>query len=208
MEDKRPDPRTIRTRKLLVDAFTHLTNKKDFKDITIKDITDQATLNRATFYAHFEDKYELMENAISEGIVEQLGDCLKNFDTLNKETMINIFMLLTTFQRNFENELTSQCKRSFQSFRYIFESKIKFELEKLFQTILQNDHQISDSESIKVGASVLSAGIFGATLDWKLNSTLSAEQYIQYAIPYISGEFLGHNTQAAMEHKQKAAIPE
>ncbi|MGF9699942.1 TetR/AcrR family transcriptional regulator [Paenibacillus sp. MABNR03] len=190
MLDKKVDPRVIRTRKLLVDAFTHLTNKKDFKDITIKDITDQATVNRATFYGHFEDKYELMESAISEVIVEQVGGCLKNFNTLNKETLVNIFMLLITFQTDFEKELTSQCKRSFHSFRYVFESKIKFELEKLFQSILHNHNKNLDSESIKVGAAVLSASIFGATLDWKLNSTLSADQYIRYAIPYISGEFL------------------
>ncbi|WP_379320832.1 TetR/AcrR family transcriptional regulator [Paenibacillus puldeungensis] len=189
MFDKKVDPRIIRTRKLLVDAFANLANNKDFKDITIKDITDGATVNRATFYAHFENKYELMEYAISEVITERICGCLKNFDALNKETMVNIFMLLIKFQTDFGKELTSQCKRSIQSFSNVFESKINNELEKLFQALLQNQSKNSDPESIKVGAAVLSTSIFGATMDLMQNSTLSAEQNIRYAIPYISGEY-------------------
>lgn len=37
---KKIDPRVIRTKNLIMEAFIELTAKKDFKDITIKDITD------------------------------------------------------------------------------------------------------------------------------------------------------------------------
>lgn len=103
--------------------------------------------------------------------------------------MVNIFMLLIKFQTDFGIELTSQCKRSIQSFSNVFESKINNELEKSFQALLQNQSKNSDPESIKVGAAVLITSIFGATMDWMQNSTLSAEQNNQYAIPYISGEY-------------------
>ncbi|WP_197091400.1 TetR family transcriptional regulator [Paenibacillus algorifonticola] len=35
--------------------------ERDFESITVKDITEIATMNRATFYAHYEDKYMLLE---------------------------------------------------------------------------------------------------------------------------------------------------
>ncbi|WP_254052700.1 hypothetical protein [Bacillus sp. V59.32b] len=42
--EKQIDPRILRTRKLIMDAFIELSMKKDFKDITIKDITTTALL--------------------------------------------------------------------------------------------------------------------------------------------------------------------
>lgn len=47
--EKQIDPRILRTRKLIMDAFIELTKKTDFNDITIGDITSAATVNRATF---------------------------------------------------------------------------------------------------------------------------------------------------------------
>ncbi len=49
MKNTKVEPRSIRTRRLLMDGFIKLTYKKDFKDITINNITDNATVNRATF---------------------------------------------------------------------------------------------------------------------------------------------------------------
>lgn len=184
MQAKKTDPRIVRTRTLLMDAFIKLSHKKDFKDITISDITNEATVNRVTFYSHFEDKYELMDAAISEVILTRIGEQLERYDTLNDETVINIFLLLTKFHVEFERELSSQCKRSLKSFCFAFETKIKKELETLFYGLLQNQENRLDSEAMKIGAAVLSASIYGAVSDWKKRS-LSAEEYIQYAIPFI-----------------------
>jgi AcrR family transcriptional regulator len=53
------DPRVKRTRKLLQDALLELLAEKSFDAITVQDIAERSTVNRATFYAHFVDKYEL-----------------------------------------------------------------------------------------------------------------------------------------------------
>ncbi len=55
------DPRVVRTRQLIIDAFVDLLGKKDFYSITVSDISKQATINRATFYAHFTDKFALID---------------------------------------------------------------------------------------------------------------------------------------------------
>ena len=56
-----------------MESFIELSGKKDFKDITIKDITTEAMINRATFYYHFEDKYDLLEKVLSEVLLINLN---------------------------------------------------------------------------------------------------------------------------------------
>jgi AcrR family transcriptional regulator len=60
MTRDKPDPRVVRTRQMLRDAFMSLIAERGFEGVTIQDITERATLNRATFYLHYRDKYELL----------------------------------------------------------------------------------------------------------------------------------------------------
>jgi len=62
----RIDPRVRRTRQLLRDALIALIAEKGYDAITIQDITERATLNRATFYLHYRDKDELLINGLEE----------------------------------------------------------------------------------------------------------------------------------------------
>ena len=55
------DPRVRRTRQMLQDALSKLLLKKDFERISVQDIAEVSTLNRATFYAHYSDKFALLE---------------------------------------------------------------------------------------------------------------------------------------------------
>jgi len=55
------DPRIRRTRELLQQALSTLLETRDFERISVQDITDAATVNRATFYAHYTDKFALLE---------------------------------------------------------------------------------------------------------------------------------------------------
>src|SRR4051794_3272961 len=106
MQDTKIDPRITRTRRLLMDAFLKLTSKKDFKDITIKDITDEATVNRATFYSHFQDKYDLMDASITEHIIENIVEDLSHFDQLNEKSIVKIFVTLTKFHPIYPHNYT------------------------------------------------------------------------------------------------------
>lgn len=55
------DPRIRRTRHLLQQALESLLETKEFEKISVLDITDAATVNRATFYDHYPDKFALLE---------------------------------------------------------------------------------------------------------------------------------------------------
>ena len=64
---KMPDPRVQRTRKLLQSALGKLLKEKGLEDISVQDIADAATLNRATFYDHYNDKFALLECMVGAG---------------------------------------------------------------------------------------------------------------------------------------------
>src|SRR5580700_4896558 len=55
------DPRIRRTRLLLQQALGKLLESKEFDAISVQDITEAATVNRATFYDHYADKFALLE---------------------------------------------------------------------------------------------------------------------------------------------------
>ena len=55
------DPRIRRTRQLLQQALEKLLETKEFEKISVQDVTEVATVNRATFYDHYADKFALLE---------------------------------------------------------------------------------------------------------------------------------------------------
>jgi AcrR family transcriptional regulator len=55
------DPRILRSRRMLMDSLAKLLIEKDLEDISVQEIADGATLNRATFYLHYPDKNALLQ---------------------------------------------------------------------------------------------------------------------------------------------------
>ena len=62
--DKNQDLRILKTKFAIIEAFGKLIFSKSFKDITIKEICENANVNRSTFYLHFEDKEQLLMQSI------------------------------------------------------------------------------------------------------------------------------------------------
>src|SRR5271155_458604 len=54
------DPRILRSRRMLMDSLAKLLKKKEFDAISVQEIADEASLNRATFYLHYPDKNALL----------------------------------------------------------------------------------------------------------------------------------------------------
>ncbi|WP_341347718.1 TetR/AcrR family transcriptional regulator [Paenibacillus sp. FSL H3-0469] len=182
MAEAKIDPRIIRTRRLIMDAFIHLSTKKKFKDITIHDITAEATVNRATFYYHFTDKHDLMEKAMKEEFTNNVFNEINEYKELNQTTIINVFLSIT----NFQVALSKQCRYSFETFKATLEANIQKELERIFYQLLLNEHSTVSDESLRIAAVILSWGILGASVDWQHNNTAPPEEYIKLAIPYVT----------------------
>ena len=78
MAAQKEDRRIRRTKRLLRQALAEIMNEKEFKDITVKEITDRADLNRGTFYFHYPDTYDL-RNQIEDARVEELKEAIAEF---------------------------------------------------------------------------------------------------------------------------------
>jgi AcrR family transcriptional regulator len=58
------DPRVKRTRTAIQEAFEALMRERGYAAVTVHDITSRAEINRATFYAHYQDKSELFQHVV------------------------------------------------------------------------------------------------------------------------------------------------
>lgn len=62
------DPRVARTKAMFEEALLGLMEEKDYEKITVKEISEKSTLNRATFYLHYYDKEDLLEQFLNEAL--------------------------------------------------------------------------------------------------------------------------------------------
>jgi AcrR family transcriptional regulator len=62
------DPRVRRTHQLLRDALIDLVSEQGFDTVTVGEIAERAKVNRATFYRHYEDKYDLVAQIFAEAV--------------------------------------------------------------------------------------------------------------------------------------------
>lgn len=66
------DRRTMKTRKAITDALAELLTEKELHNVTVKEITEKADINRGTFYKHYLDVYDLYDK-LEQDILIDLG---------------------------------------------------------------------------------------------------------------------------------------
>ncbi|EOL50880.1 TetR/AcrR family transcriptional regulator [Enterococcus caccae] len=64
------DRRILKSKQAIRTAFVNLLMERGFDEITIKDIAEQADIARKTFYLHYLDKYDLLEQLVDEHLSE------------------------------------------------------------------------------------------------------------------------------------------
>lgn len=79
-------PQFQRTDKAILQAMVSLLKKKPFEKITVQDILDETPVTRATFYAHYHDKYDVVEKMLEQFLASHgvdhdkiLGDFPEHF---------------------------------------------------------------------------------------------------------------------------------
>ena len=93
------DARVRYTRMMIQQTFLDLLKKKPISKITVKEICDIAQINRATFYKHYQDPYDLLEQFQNEAI-QGLLDMIEASSEKSTE-QIRTFVLYLYF--TFEN---------------------------------------------------------------------------------------------------------
>lgn len=167
--EARIDPRVTRTQKLIRDALRSLLSEKSFESISVQDIAARATVNRATFYAHFTDKFALLDAIIRDDIAARLsvGDPLAADTRTMLETIAkNVFAFVASH---------GQCKID-RDFEPQFERAMEAELGAFLAPKFNG-----------CAARVVGSAIVGAAMQWRAGGrTIPVDRVVKEIVEVLT----------------------
>jgi AcrR family transcriptional regulator len=156
------DPRIRRTRKLLQGALATLMRTKSFDEISVQDITEAATVNRATFYDHYTDKYALLDALIAGGFHELLYERHLRYETGCPAALSAIIQATCDFLSHAHSG--GDCDRQ-TAFAPLMDAAIVAAIRRLLMEGLERAHSPS-ALPVEMVASAASWAIAGGVKQW------------------------------------------
>lgn len=185
--NKKDDLRVIKTRKLIYQTLLDLMKEKTFEEIKVSDICSKAMINRSTFYAHYEDKYELLIDFLSnlkEEFARELNESCKENLSIREYyiRLISLFLDHIDSKRNVYNSIMVNNRSSIMM--DILLSVVNDDILKRFK---ENDI------NLKVPTEVISkfylGGVINIGMEWLSNSNKYTKEeildYLELLIPDI-----------------------
>ncbi len=185
--NKKDDLRVIKTRKLIYQTLLELMKEKTFEEIKVSDICSKAMINRSTFYAHYEDKYELLIDFLSnlkEEFARELNESCKENLSIREYyiRLISLFLDHIDSKRDVYNSIMVNNRSSIMM--DILLSVVNDDILKRFK---ENDI------NLKVPTEVISkfylGGVINIGMEWLSNSNKYTKEeildYLELLIPDI-----------------------
>ena len=181
--EEKLDPRVKRTRSLLEQAFMEVVTEKGFQAVSVQDITEKAGVNRATFYAHFPDKYALLDYTVRQGFRQELEKWMLNVCTFSMGNLRALILAVCEYV----SVASSHCNPPSQQFESVMETQVKIQIQELIEKWID---KLSTDIDPKIAATAASWAIYGLAVQWsrdKNKKRLSAEAYAEQVLPLIAG---------------------
>jgi AcrR family transcriptional regulator len=179
-EEEKLDPRVKRTRALILSAFESLIAQKGFESISVQDVTEKAGINRATFYAHFADKYALLDYSISQMFIKEIEQRTLDACHYTPDNLRNLILAVCEFL----SKMHSECAQPHQQFESLVEGTIKnilFEL--LSYWLKQTDLKVSTD----IPATVATWAIYGLASHYShLKKRPVLDAFVDEAFPLVA----------------------
>ena len=174
------DPRVKRTRIMLEQALMELVKEKGFQAVTVQDITERAGVNRATFYAHFPDKYALLDHNIRQGFLAEIDKRMLNACHLTLDNLRNLIVAVCEFTRM----VNSHCQPAQGQFESLVETQVKAVLHELMLKWLE---QVPLTVPAETAATAASWAIYGLALQWShAKQPGPVEAYAAEVLPLVA----------------------
>lgn len=155
---KKIDPRVKRTRNWIRQAFMELLAEKGFHATTVQDITTRAGINRATFYAHFTDKYDLLNFAVREAFREELERRVLNACHYSAENLHQLMLTVCEFVENHNRH----CFNADPQFNALIEEQIRTQIfDLVLHWLGEGTLPLTSQASPEQVATVVSWAIYG-----------------------------------------------
>lgn len=176
------DPRVKRTKALIRQAFIEWLAVKDFEDITVQDIVDRAELNRATFYNHYQDKYELLDLTMAELFAEMLSAWIPPDANMQGAELVRRLMLAVC-QWQVE---TTQRLNARRTLTHAMEESAKRHLYDVILSCLDKAQPLdADRRQLERIATMISWSICGIVIQWSIRREETAEALVDETLPYL-----------------------
>lgn len=157
------DRRVRRTRTLLIHALISLLEEKSFKDITVKDLCDAADINRGTFYLHYKDIYDMIEQ-LEQDIMDQF-EALISMHTPEELGSDPYSLIYDIFQFTAEN--ADLCKTLLsQNGDISFLVRIKQLFRERFMQVLISTLDETHHTQLEYSYNFIAAGYVGLIESW------------------------------------------
>ena len=150
----------------------------------MQDIAERATVNRATFYAHFEDTYALLESWRRAKFHRVLQSQLPASSVLQVNTLRALILAVFDFLANFRRYMKPPDKQ----FEPLFEVALQQELhEVLLNWLNQVPSQAPALQrTMKTTALIISWAIFGPAVQWSRGEqTCSVEEMANHVLTIV-----------------------
>ena len=181
--EEKLDPRVKRTRSLLEGAFMDVVTEKGFQAVSVQDITEKAGVNRATFYAHFPDKYALLDYTVRQGFRQELEKRMLNVCTFSMGNLRALIIAVCEYV----SAASSHCNPPSQQFESVMETQVKIQIQELIEKWID---KLSTDVDPKIAATAASWAIYGLAMQWsrdKNKKRPSAEDFADEVLPLIAG---------------------
>jgi len=182
LPEEKLDPRVKRTRSLILQSFIEILPEKGFQSVSVQDITDKAGINRATFYAHFPDKYALLDHSIHLLFRQEIEKRMLDACHYSDENLRALIIMVCEFISN----ANAHCAPSEPQFESLVEAQAKKQLQELLQVWLEKKGSIVNP---RTAATAASWAIYGLALQWsheKSKKRPSAEKFAEQVLPLIA----------------------
>ena len=157
------DPRIRRTRQLLQGALQTLMQTKSFDEISVQDITDLATVNRATFYDHYTDKFALLDAMVAGGFHKLLHERSVRYDGTCPSAASAIILATCDYLTQTHTSSTG-CQRQ-SAFEPLVEAAVTAVIRRVLMEGMPKDAIITGFPPVMI-ATAASWAIYGAVKEW------------------------------------------
>jgi len=183
MQKRKTDKRTVSTEKLIKKTLKKMVCQMNYEELTIKELTANASINRKTFYLHYTSLDELFKEVSDEVAVEFEKLYLQREYSSNQIDYSNIisnFKKLIQQDQKFHQQLF--CNESYSRiFTYICHQTTDF-----FKNRLKEDNNYLPID-VDITISFLVSGLFTVFRDYYLRNT--GQDYREHADKIIAQLF-------------------
>lgn len=186
------DPRSIRSRQRLQAAMLKLAPKRTFAKLSVQEVTEQAGLNRTTFYLHYSGLHQLLEDCASALFAEMRAEIYANQNANpSKKPDLLVPFVESVFRHLEQHERFYRAMLGRQGdplFRVLFQERLS---ELILEPIASQDGRADSDPQLELTLRFFSAGFTGVASWWlEKGKPISAKEAARQVAREILPDYL------------------